>query len=153
MKLPQHRPEAPVAARMWAERAGKHKDPDREPRRRRRAGDLQPLRRSTASVRRPGPGQGQALSGHIKPVKKRTQFLEFCRYLRTLYPPEVHIAIVCDNLSPHLTTKKCQRVDTRAAATRSRAVRSAATSSGETATPTTGVYAPSSTGPTSPETA
>ncbi len=42
------------------------------------------------------------LYGHIKPVKKRTQFLEFCRYLRTLYPPEVRIAIVCDNFSPHL---------------------------------------------------
>ncbi len=26
------------------------------------------------------------LYGHIKPVKRRTQFLEFCRYLRTLYP-------------------------------------------------------------------
>jgi hypothetical protein len=25
--------------------------------------------------------------GHIKPVKRRTQFLEFCRYLRSLYPP------------------------------------------------------------------
>nr|WP_245607966.1 transposase [Streptomyces hokutonensis] len=56
------------------------------------------------------------LYGHIKPVKKRTQFLEFCRYLRTLYPPDVRIAIVCDNFSPHLTTKRCQRVGTWTAA-------------------------------------
>ncbi len=47
--------------------------------------------------------------GHIKTTKDRTKFLEFCRYLRTLYPPEVRIAIVMDNFSPHLST----RVDTR----------------------------------------
>jgi len=50
------------------------------------------------------------LFGHVKPSKKRTQFLEFCRYLRTLYPAQVRIAIVCDNYSPHLTTKRCRRV-------------------------------------------
>jgi hypothetical protein len=33
------------------------------------------------------------------------QFLEFCRYLRSLYSPEVRIAIVLDNFSPHLSTK------------------------------------------------
>lgn len=49
------------------------------------------------------------LYGHIKVTKNRTAFLEFCRYLRTLYPPEVRIAIVMDNFSPHLST----RVDTR----------------------------------------
>lgn len=27
-----------------------------------------------------------------------------------LYPPTVHLAIVCDNYSPHLTTKRCRRV-------------------------------------------
>ena len=43
--------------------------------------------------------------GHIKTTKDRTKFLEFCRYLRTLYPPEVRIAIVMDNFSPHLSTK------------------------------------------------
>jgi transposase len=47
--------------------------------------------------------------GHIKTTKDRTKFLEFCRYLRTLYPPGVRIAIVLDNFSPHLSTK----VDTR----------------------------------------
>nr|WP_230419105.1 transposase [Catenulispora pinistramenti] len=48
--------------------------------------------------------------GHVKPRKKRTQFLEFCRSLRTLYPADVRIAIVCDNFSLHLTTKRCRRV-------------------------------------------
>ena len=47
--------------------------------------------------------------GHIKTTKDRTRFLEFCRYLRTLYPADVRIAIVLDNFSPHLSTK----VDTR----------------------------------------
>jgi transposase len=50
------------------------------------------------------------LFGHIKPRKTRGRFLEFCRYLRSLYPPEVRIAIVCDNFSPHLTTAKDGRV-------------------------------------------
>jgi transposase len=48
--------------------------------------------------------------GHIKTNKKRTTFLEFCRYLRSLYPPEVRMAIVLDNFSPHLSTKKDGRV-------------------------------------------
>jgi transposase len=50
------------------------------------------------------------LYGHIKANKKRTTFLEFCRYLRSLYPPEVRIAIVMDNFSPHLSTNKDCRV-------------------------------------------
>ena len=54
--------------------------------------------------------------GHIKVTKNRTKFLEFCRYLRTLYPPEVRIAIVMDNFSPHLSTKKDTRVGDWAAA-------------------------------------
>ena len=56
------------------------------------------------------------LYGHIKPRKNRTRFLEFCRYLRSLYPPGVRIAVVCDNFSPHLTTKKDKRVGRWAAA-------------------------------------
>jgi hypothetical protein len=40
------------------------------------------------------------LSGHIEPIKRRTQFLELRRYLRGLYPPQTRIAIVCDNFSP-----------------------------------------------------
>lgn len=48
--------------------------------------------------------------GHVKANKNRTTFLAFCRYLRSLYPPEVRIAIVLDNFSPHLSTRKDQRV-------------------------------------------
>jgi transposase len=50
------------------------------------------------------------LYGHIKARKGRTEFLEFCRYVRSLHPPEVRIAIVLDNFSPHLMAKKDQRV-------------------------------------------
>ena len=50
------------------------------------------------------------LYGHVTTKKGRTQFLEFMRYLRTLHPPEVRIAIVLDNFSPHLTTKNDCRV-------------------------------------------
>ena len=38
------------------------------------------------------------------------------RYLRTLHPPEVRIAIVLDNFSPHLSTVKDPRVGDWAAA-------------------------------------
>jgi transposase len=48
--------------------------------------------------------------GHVKTTKDRTRFLEFCRYLRTLYPSNVRIAIVLDNFSPHLSTKVDSRV-------------------------------------------
>jgi len=48
--------------------------------------------------------------GHVKTRKNRTKFLEFCRYLRSLYPPDVRIAIVLDNFSPHLSTNKDSRV-------------------------------------------
>lgn len=34
------------------------------------------------------------LYGHINKTKTRTKFLGFCRYLRSLYPPEIRIAIV-----------------------------------------------------------
>lgn len=50
------------------------------------------------------------LYGHMKTTKNWTKFLEFCRCLRSLYPPEVRIAIVMDNYSPHLSTKKDTRV-------------------------------------------
>ncbi len=48
--------------------------------------------------------------GHVKLNKNRTTFLAFCRYLRSLYPVEMRIAIVMDNFSPHLSTKKDRRV-------------------------------------------
>ena len=81
----------PHPGRQWAERGGRHKDPDREPRRRRRAtynryGGVRHLFAALDLAK-------DKLYGHIKPVKRRTQFLEFCRYLRTLYPPKVRIAL------------------------------------------------------------
>ena len=54
--------------------------------------------------------------GHIKVKKDRTAFLQFARHLRTLYPPEVRIAIVMDNFSPHLSTTVDTRVGDWAAA-------------------------------------
>jgi len=50
------------------------------------------------------------LYGHVKANKKRTTFLAFCRYLRSLYSADVRIAIVLDNFSPHLSTNKDSRV-------------------------------------------
>jgi transposase len=54
--------------------------------------------------------------GHIKKRKRRGEFLEFCRYLRGLHPSQTRIAIICDNFSPHLTTRKDKRVGQWAAA-------------------------------------
>lgn len=56
------------------------------------------------------------LYGHVVKRKTRTEFLAFVRYLRSLHPFEVRIAIVLDNFSPHLTTKKDTRVGDWAAA-------------------------------------
>jgi hypothetical protein len=83
------------------------KDPDREPRLRRRATYIRP--HAPASVRRLRPQQGQALRPH-QAEEEPDGFLEFCRYLRSLCPPRIRIAIVLDNFSPHLTTKKDSRV-------------------------------------------
>jgi transposase len=56
------------------------------------------------------------LYGHVKTRKGRIQFLAFCRYLRSLHPANVRIAIVLDNFSPHLSTKTDRRVGDWAAA-------------------------------------
>nr|WP_128806418.1 IS630 family transposase [Streptomyces sp. Termitarium-T10T-6] len=98
----------PHPGRHWAAISGKSKDTDREPRPRRRAtynrnDGVRHLFAAYDLTR-------DRLFGHVKPRKKRPQFLEFCRYLRTLYSADVRIAIVCDNFSPHLTTKRCRRV-------------------------------------------
>lgn len=85
------------SGRLWTERGGKHKNPDREPCRRRRAtynryGGVCHLFAALDLTR-------DRLYGHIKPVKRQTQFLKVCRYLRSLYPPQVRIAIGSDNFS------------------------------------------------------
>ena len=36
--------------------------------------------------------------GHVKLRKTGSPFLEFCRYLRSLYPTATRIAIICDKL-------------------------------------------------------
>jgi transposase len=104
----------PRPGRQWAAISGKSKEPGREPRRRMRATYTR-----TAGVRHLFAAydlREDKLYGHIKPRKTRTRFLEFCRYLRSLYPPGIRIAIICDNFSPHLTTAKDARVGAWAAA-------------------------------------
>jgi transposase len=104
----------PRPGQQWAPISGKGKEPGRAPRRRLRATYTR-----TQGVRHLFAAYDLAedkLYGHIKPRKTRARFLEFCRYLRTLYPPHVRIAIICDNFSPHLTTRKDKRVGQWAAA-------------------------------------
>ena len=104
----------PWPGRQWAAIGGKGKEPGRLARRRMRATYTR-----TKGVRHLFAAYDLAedkLYGHIKPRKTRARFLEFCRYLRTLYPPQVRIAIICDNFSPHLTTRKDKRVGQWAAA-------------------------------------
>ncbi|MFI6005791.1 IS630 family transposase [Streptomyces sp. NPDC051366] len=104
----------PHPGRQRGERGGQHKDPGREPRPRRRATYTRPhgVRHLFAAY---DLGKDR-LYGHIKPRKHRTRFLEFCRYLRSLYPPQVRIEVVLDNFSLHLATKKDSRVGDWAAA-------------------------------------
>jgi transposase len=42
------------------------------------------------------------LYGHLKQRKSRAEFLEFCRYVRSLYPAEIRLHFILDNFSPHL---------------------------------------------------
>jgi transposase len=104
----------PRLGRHWAAIGGKDKEPGRAPRPRMRATYTR-----TAGVRHLFAAYElgeDKLYGHIKPRKTRAPFLEFCRYLRCLYPLSTRIAIVCDNFSPHLSTAKDARVGTWATA-------------------------------------
>jgi transposase len=104
----------PRPGRQWAAISGKAKEPGRAPRRRMRATYTR-----TAGVRHLFAAlelDEDKLYGHIKPRKTRARFLEFCRYLRSLYPITTRIAIICDNFSPHLTTRRDARVGTWAKA-------------------------------------
>ena len=104
----------PHPGKQWAAVSGKRAEPGRVPRRRRRATYTRPhgVRHLLAAYDL----NRDRLYGHVKVRKGRTEFLEFCRYLRSLYPPDVRIAIVLDNFSPHLATKKDPRVGEWAAA-------------------------------------
>ena len=94
----------PHPGRQWTSRAG---------------GGAQPRRRRRATYTRPNGVRHllaaydlsrDRLYGHIKARKRRGEFLVFCRYLRTLYPSGVRLAIVLDNFSPHLSTRDRGRV-------------------------------------------
>jgi len=103
-----------IRGRQWAAVSGKGKEPGRAPRPRTRATYTRKagVRHLFAAYEL---GEDK-LYGHIKPRKTRARFLEFCRYLRSLYRPGARIAIICDNFSPHLTTRKDARVGAWAAA-------------------------------------
>ena len=104
----------PRPGHQWARRAGTAREPGEPPRPRRRA-----TYHRTSGVRHLFGALDLAsgkMYGHVKRHKRRAQFLEFCRYLRGLYPAQVRIAIICDNYSPHLTTRKDKRVGDWAAA-------------------------------------
>lgn len=100
----------PHPGRQWAQRGG---------------GGARPRRRRRATYTRPHGVRHMfgaydlhrdRLYGHLTARKGRTQFLGFCRYLRSLYPAEVRIALVLDNFSPHLSTRADTRVGDWAAA-------------------------------------
>jgi len=98
----------PHPGRQWAPVAAGKGDPDAPRRRRMRATYKRPhgVRHLLAAYDL----STNRLYGHIKTRKNRTEFLAFCRYIRSLHPPQVRIAIVLDNFSPHLSTKKDTRV-------------------------------------------
>ncbi len=98
----------PHPGKQWAPRATGKGDPTAPRRRPRRATYKRPH-----GVRHLLAGYDLSrdkLYGHVTKRKGRTEFLAFCRYLRSLHPTEVRIAIVLDNFSPHLSTKTDRRV-------------------------------------------
>jgi transposase len=97
----------PHPGRHWAERDTSGA-PRSAPRRRRRATYIRPhgMRHLLAAYDL----FTDKLYGHVKTKKGRSEFLAFLRYVRSLHPPQVRIAIVLDNFSPHLSTKKDTRV-------------------------------------------
>jgi transposase len=100
----------PHPGKHWAVRGGDGESP----RRRRRATFSRPngVRHLLA-----GYDLGRdRLYGHVTGRKGRTEFLAFCRYLRSLYPTSVRIAIVLDNFIPHRSTTNDSRVGDWAAA-------------------------------------
>jgi transposase len=104
----------PHPGKQWAPTAAGKGDAGRPRRRRRRATYTRPhgVRHMMGAYDL----NRDRLYGHIVVRKDRTAFLRFLRYIRSWYPPEVRIGIVLDNFSPHLSTKKDQRVGEWAAA-------------------------------------
>jgi transposase len=99
----------PRPGKQWAPRIVKGEESAKGPRRRRRPATYTRTKGVRHLMAAYDLNQDK-IYGHIKTKKDRTTFLEFCRYLRTLYPPNVRIAIVMDNFSPHLSTNKDDRV-------------------------------------------
>jgi transposase len=100
----------PRSGRQWAPVVSRTKKGTVESPRRRRIGATYKRTKGVRHLLAALDMNRDHLYGHIKKTKNRTEFLAFCRYLRSLYPPEVRIAIVCDNFSPHLSTKRDSRV-------------------------------------------
>jgi len=98
----------PHPGKQWAPAATGNGDQQAPRRRRRRATYKRPhgVRHLLAGYDL----SSDKVYGHVTKRKARTQFLAFCRYLRSLHPAEVRIAIVLDNFSPHLSTKTDRRV-------------------------------------------
>jgi DDE superfamily endonuclease len=100
----------PRPGKQWVAKISRHDEGDpRLPRRRRRRATYkrtQGVRHLLAALNM----NQDKLYGHIKTNKTRTTFLDFCRYVRSLYPPEVRIAIVLDNYGRHLSTNTDDRV-------------------------------------------
>ena len=97
----------PHPGHQWAERDAQRASRT-GPRRRRRATFTRPhgVRHLLAAYDL----STDKLYGHVKVTKGRKEFLAFLRYVRTLHPHHIRIAIVLDNFSPHLSTKKDTRV-------------------------------------------
>ncbi|MHB1517330.1 MAG: IS630 family transposase [Acidimicrobiales bacterium] len=98
----------PRPGKQWAPKIIKGEAATNGPRRRRRRATYTRTKGVRHLMAAYDLGQDK-IYGHIKMKKDRTTFLEFCRYLRGHYPPNIRIAIVMD-LCPHLSTKKDSRV-------------------------------------------
>ncbi len=98
----------PHPGKQWAPQARAKGQQDTPRRRRRRATYNRPH-----GVRHLMAGYDLSrdkLYGHVTTRKGRVEFLAFCRYLRSLHPKQVRLAIVLDNFSPHRCTKTDARV-------------------------------------------
>ncbi|WP_235045971.1 transposase [Paeniglutamicibacter gangotriensis] len=104
----------PHPGHQWAPAATGIGDQDSPRRRRRRATYKRPhgVRHLLAAYDL----STDKLYAHVKPHKRRTEFLAFMRYLRTLHPTTQRIAIIMDNYGPHLSTRIDARVGDWAAA-------------------------------------